>query len=133
MDLSGITGSSPKGEKLTEAVEWLVWRLASGPLSKQEVLACARRDGIASGTLDRAKTELGVKPRKQGFGKEGGWFWSLPEDIDVADYLGDDWNGQPAEANDQPVESAVCAFAGRPKILNEEAFPGGIPPGEDST
>jgi len=125
VDLSGITGPSPKGEKLMEAVEWLVWRLAPGQLSKQEVLACARKDGIAASTLDRAKTELGIKPCKQGFGKDGGWFWRLPDDVDPADYLGDDWDRQPDEC-------AECAPTGSAKILKQEAILGGIPPAGNS-
>ena len=130
VDMSGITGPFPKGEKLTEAVEWLVWRLASGKLSRQEVLACARKDGIASATLDRAKTELGIRPRKQGFGKDGGWFWHLPDDVDPADYLGEGWNRQPTRVEIQQAESTESPSAERPKILKEEGISGGIPPGE---
>ena len=130
-DLSGMTGPSPKAEKLTEAVEWLVWRLASGELATQDVLARARRDGISGGTLDRAKKELGIQPRKQGFGKEGGWFWALPDSINPADYLGDDWeqqldNGEAAEA--APPASATEAA---PKALNDPHPAGGIPTDAD--
>jgi hypothetical protein len=119
VDLSGMAGVSEKGEKLMEAMEWLVWRLAGGELSKQEILACSRRDGISRGTLDRAKVELGIRPRKRGFGQGATWCWSLPEDIDPADFLGDDWENQLVEAEQEAVEQEDSDDESSPKILNE--------------
>jgi hypothetical protein len=127
VDLSGMTGGSEKGEKLMEAMEWLVWRLAGGELSKQEILACSRRDGISRGTLDRAKVELGIKPRKRGFGQGATWCWSLPEDIDPADFLGDDWENQLAEAEREASEPEESGDESPSKILNELPSAGGSP------
>jgi hypothetical protein len=129
VDLSGMTDASAKGEKLLEAMEWLVWRLAGGELSKQEILACSRRDGISRGTLDRAKVELGIKPRKRGFGQGATWCWSLPEDIAPSDFLGDDWENQLVEAGQEAAEPVDTEDEASPKILNEHPSAGDTPPG----
>jgi hypothetical protein len=64
-----------------EAQEWLRDVLKDGPVPAKELKDRARRDGIASRTLDRAKEEVGVKTYRQGFGEEGIWFWSLSENF----------------------------------------------------
>lgn len=59
-----------------EAVEVLRSILESGPVLADDVKKDARKAGIADRTLHRAKSILGVKPRKVGF--IGKWQWSLP-------------------------------------------------------
>jgi hypothetical protein len=39
----------------------------------------ATADGIKPRTLDRAKTDLGVKAAREGFGSEGRWVWYMPQ------------------------------------------------------
>jgi Bifunctional DNA primase/polymerase, N-terminal/AAA domain/Primase C terminal 1 (PriCT-1) len=63
--------------KLEEAKGFLEDVLSNGPLPSSEVEKEAKGAGIAQTTLRRAKTALGVKPRKESFG--GGWTWSLPD------------------------------------------------------
>jgi hypothetical protein len=62
-----------------EAVEVLRIILASGPVPAKEVWQEARKAGVTEPTLRRAKTLLGVRSAKLGYGKEGVWRWSLPE------------------------------------------------------
>lgn len=63
---------------LAEAMRFLKEQLAAGGKLKADLDIGARGQGISLRTLDRAKTKLGIKPRKAGFG--GGWTWELPED-----------------------------------------------------
>ena len=57
-------------------------------MGKGEVLAAdakklALQAGLSDRTLRRAKKELGVKSRRQGFGPGSQFFWGLPEDSEV--------------------------------------------------
>ena len=124
VDISAITGPSPNAEKLIEAVEWLVWRLAHGVLSQKELVKFACQDGISKSTLDRAKKELGITPHRQGFGKKGGWFWHLPDDVDPGDYLGDNWDNQAGETGLKDEELSVDPPTPRPKVLKKS--PSGV-------
>lgn len=65
-------------DALTEATEFLSNFLADGPLPSDIVFAEAKGAGVSPATLKRAKAELGIQPRKQGFGKDGKWLWELP-------------------------------------------------------
>ena len=62
-----------------EAQEWLAHALEDGPKSAEEVLQDAKDEGVSRATLGRAKRALGVKTRKEGFGKDGSWVWELPK------------------------------------------------------
>lgn len=44
----------------------------------RDLRAEARDAGLAWRTLERQKSELGVKAVRTGFGKAGGWVWTLP-------------------------------------------------------
>lgn len=61
---------------LTEATDWLMEVLASGPLSRKDVEAQAREAGIAWRTVRRAADTLRVEKTKAGM--KAGWTWSLP-------------------------------------------------------
>ena len=63
--------------KVEEAKSFLEDTLSNGPVPSSEVEKEAKGAGIAQTTLRRAKTALGVKPKKASFG--GGWIWSLPD------------------------------------------------------
>jgi len=60
------------------AVAWLKDALAEGARPSAEVEHAARADGIASRSLDRARSRLGVQARKVG-GRDGHWELYLPE------------------------------------------------------
>ena len=68
-----------------EAAQWLrEYILNVGSPGTDVACNAIYEDGKAAGfnrdLLWRAKTSIGVKPRKIGFGKESQWFWSLPDD-----------------------------------------------------
>ena len=60
-----------------EAIEWLEDALAVGAVETTELQKLAKMAGHAWRTVRRAKEELGIKPRKQGFA--GKWVWELPK------------------------------------------------------
>ncbi len=66
----------PPPVALEDAREWLADALADGPRPAKELLADAEKDGHTTGTLRRAKTDLGVRAVKGGF--DTGWQWVLP-------------------------------------------------------
>ena len=65
-----------------EAMDWLQAELYSGPIPSKQIFAAGRDAGFSVSTLRRAKTSLGVVPRKTGM--KGGWEWYLPDDLPVA-------------------------------------------------
>jgi hypothetical protein len=66
-----------KSSKLEEAVEWLRATLAKGPCLGRGVEKWARAAGISDATLRRARTQLGVRIRRTGFGADIYTWWSL--------------------------------------------------------
>lgn len=62
-----------------QAAEWLRAALADGPKQTAELQEEAREAGIAWATIRRAQAAVGIKPRRQGFGPDGAWYWTLPE------------------------------------------------------
>jgi len=65
-----------------EAMDWLQAELYSGPVPSKQIFASGRDAGFSVSTLRRAKTSLGVVPRKTGM--KGGWEWYLPDDLPIA-------------------------------------------------
>ena len=65
--------------ELEEAKSFLQGLLANGPMAPDAIMEEARRAGISTATLRRAKTALGVvsRPDKVG-GVVRGWNWHLP-------------------------------------------------------
>jgi putative DNA primase/helicase len=64
--------------QLERATDFLRAELRAGPRESEELLGAAREQGISKRTLERAKSMLGVKSDRDGFGPEGHWYWSLP-------------------------------------------------------
>ncbi|WP_052397443.1 AAA family ATPase [Streptomyces sp. NRRL F-5123] len=66
---------------LGEGVTWLRDFLTDmgGSERMQEIKKCAKAAGLSDSTIDRAKRKLGVKSRQQGFGRDKGAHWYLPE------------------------------------------------------
>jgi putative DNA primase/helicase len=62
-----------------DAADWLRELLADGEVPQKEVKEAAKDNGYAWATVRRAKTKLGIKPKKEGFGKEARWLWRLPD------------------------------------------------------
>lgn len=65
-----------------EAADWLRGELAAGPKPVRELQTEARRAGHTWRTIERAKSTLGVRARRQGAGGEsrgaGAWTWETP-------------------------------------------------------
>jgi hypothetical protein len=68
----------PAISKLDEAKAFVFEALKDGPVVGNEVIATAKEAGISQGTLARARTELGVKAKKES-GGSGRSVWSLPD------------------------------------------------------
>jgi putative DNA primase/helicase len=67
--------SGAGSQKLSIAKAFLLGTLAEGPVAASEVLADAKRSGIAEKTLNRAKKELGIVSTKLA----GAWHWEVGE------------------------------------------------------
>ncbi len=61
-----------------QAVAWLTEILGQAPLPMAEVVDQGRKLGFTYATLRRAKDDLGVLTKRNGFGELGGWLWELP-------------------------------------------------------
>lgn len=67
-----------RGDRL-HAIDWLRQELADGPQCARRLIENAQKLGISETALRRAKAALGVKEKRVGFGKDGKWFWLLPD------------------------------------------------------
>lgn len=73
-----LAEGEPVGDpKKSDAKELIQEMLAAGEMSSEVILNRAADRGISRATVYRAKEELGVKVRKQGFNPTV-WLWSLP-------------------------------------------------------
>ncbi|MBP8305151.1 MAG: AAA family ATPase [Phycisphaerae bacterium] len=66
---------------VAEAARWLAEALEGGRMRSAELQAMAKREGISSGTLKRAKAKLGVQAVHEGVGSASFWYWRLPKEI----------------------------------------------------
>jgi hypothetical protein len=83
--LSALVVPGHRGSAHSRAAEVLSDLLADGPLPTTEVYRRAAEQGVSGRTLDRARTELGVKPIKLGRpGTPGPWVLCLPKDANMA-------------------------------------------------
>jgi RecA/RadA recombinase len=64
-----------KKEGTSGAVEFLEEMLREGPMDQAEVVRLGKQAGFTEKNLRTARENLGVKPRKEGFGKGGKWVW----------------------------------------------------------
>lgn len=74
--LLAIPASAQERSEVAEAEDWLLERLAAGPVPAKEVQRNAVAAGIAGRTLARAKGRLGIASGKRGYSQ--GWYWALP-------------------------------------------------------
>jgi hypothetical protein len=73
--------SRPEGSKLDDALDFLTTVLSNHkPVTATQIEALADANGIRLGTLRRAKQELGVVSRREGFGRGSTVFWELPDE-----------------------------------------------------
>jgi hypothetical protein len=76
--LGATTGHLEAPGEREEATEFLRGELAAGPQPALQVMKAAAALGISLITLKRAKKDLGIVSRREGFGKDGRWLWVLP-------------------------------------------------------
>ncbi len=60
------------------AADWLREVLSAGPMLARDVQNEAKAAGHSWATIRRAKDAIGVCVRREGFGKDGAWHWTLP-------------------------------------------------------
>lgn len=77
--LLAAPGDEVEAGAIQEAIEFLQAVLLCGLKECQEIYGQARKAGISERTLKRAKSLLGIRSKLIGFGKDGKWFWYLPE------------------------------------------------------
>lgn len=72
--------SSPSSKsKKEDAADWLMGKLAAGPLPSNELIEEGKNLGFSRPTLFRARDEIGVKAKPVGSPAHGGyWTWTLP-------------------------------------------------------
>jgi putative DNA primase/helicase len=78
-----VRASNASGtDKVKEAEQFLLEQLRNGPVCVDGLFDAAARHGVAEKTLRRAGGRLGVAKTKRGF--HGGWAWSLPDTLKMA-------------------------------------------------
>ena len=81
IDADQLLGGDDKVTKLEEAMAFLWDRLGDGQeVPVKELEEDAEAVGIKSKTLKRARAELRVQKKKDGFGKDGSWSVYIPSD-----------------------------------------------------
>ena len=69
-----LWGSGTSASVLQSATVWLIDLLKEGPMASTKVQEAAENEGISQSTLNRAKKNAGIKPKKDG----NHWCWRLP-------------------------------------------------------
>ena len=91
-----VLGSDEPGQK-AEAKEWLLALLENGPRPSKEVFKLGESEGgFSKSTLKRAKKDLKINVKWEGFGEAGQWVWALRE--------GDPKGGQRGSKGDHAQE-----------------------------
>jgi hypothetical protein len=73
-----LSNPIPKRQQRRDADTWLLNRLRDGAVESAELMAEAEQEGISRSTLFRAKKRLMIRARRDGYGKDGTWYWQLP-------------------------------------------------------
>jgi RecA-family ATPase len=74
--LSAAEHGVEERDAISEAATFLEEMLADGEVEATKITAEARKLGIAEKTLRRAKSKIGVRAVRHGFGSNGVWYWS---------------------------------------------------------
>jgi hypothetical protein len=75
----------PEPSAVEEAMAFLRDALREGERLAEEVKQEGRVLDISPPTLKRARERLGVKSRREGFGRSGRWLWQLPSEAESPD------------------------------------------------
>ncbi len=85
IDIDADTVLASSAEDRTEcaaAADWLTELLVRGPMPVREIQQAADADCHKWRTVERAKTALGLRSSREGFGGGARYVWSLPEVAD---------------------------------------------------
>ena len=66
-------------EEQRTATNFLWDLLADGDVLSKDVFRLARENGFSDKAIRKARGTLAIKPRKEGFGGDGRWYWGLPK------------------------------------------------------
>ena len=77
--------SDDAGDGHDDAQDWLREALADGEMRAADVLKQGRSNGYSDKALRKAFKAIGAQRRREGFGRGGTWYWSLPDSIDAID------------------------------------------------
>jgi hypothetical protein len=114
-----------RARAVAEAKDFLRERLNEAPQLSKDIAEAAGQLGIATRTLDRARKELGITPRKE---KDGKWWMSLPGEYDSygsngvhggVGSLSSSDGDSPSQSN-PPTSPTVPARAGAHAIVPSE-------------
>jgi hypothetical protein len=83
LNADDLLAAQPRKSAREQAESFLLDALDRGPVKVTTLQDLAENKGLAWRTVNRAKTNLGVIARKEGFG--GGWVWALPEERQAED------------------------------------------------
>lgn len=105
-----------------EAKQFLLAMLHEGEQLAKAVIDQATKEDIAERTLKRAKTDLGVIVRREGFGPGSRLFWSLPPIEGQETHRGSHSNTDPLwdswpPMDDEPPGTRRCSVCGNPSSV----------------
>ncbi len=66
-------------EEQRTAASFLWDLLADGDVLSKDVFRLARENGFSDKAIRKARGALAIKPRREGFGRDGRWYWGLPK------------------------------------------------------
>ena len=75
-----IRNRQDRTKRIDEAAEWLQERLKSGSALSSTIFDEGADMDFNKTLLNRAKEKIGIKASRSGFGDNGQWSWSLPDD-----------------------------------------------------
>lgn len=78
-DALGDSQSPGEQEERESAANFLQDLLADGEILSKDIFRLARENGFSEKAIRKARPVLGINPRKDGFGKDGRWYWGLPK------------------------------------------------------
>jgi putative DNA primase/helicase len=77
-EILGEAETTPDDRRLN-ADDFLIAMLSDGAKSVAEIRDAAKAHCLPWRTVERAKTKLGIRATREGFGKGGTWRWELPD------------------------------------------------------
>jgi len=75
---SDLFAPERKSSARDDAKLFLEDALAVGPMRVDDAIQAAKKQGISESTLKRAKHDLGITAKKEGFGGNSNWIWEMP-------------------------------------------------------